>query len=52
MLEGHEIMLKSTFRVGCSFYDMEQSHVGNIINVNFGFEYNDKGLAIQLDGEN
>jgi hypothetical protein len=38
-----------TFWVWCCFYDMKQSHVGNIVDVNFSFEYNDKCFAVQLD---
>lgn len=41
-----------TFGIGRGLDDMQQSHVGDIIDVNFGLENDDQCLAVKFDGEN
>lgn len=41
-----------TVGVGRSFDDVQKTHVGYIINVNFGLEDDNKRFTVQLDGKN
>jgi hypothetical protein len=31
---------------------MEQSHVGDVVDIDLGFEHDDESLAVELDREN
>jgi hypothetical protein len=39
-----------TFRVGRCFDDMEQPHVGDVIDIDLGFEHDNEGLAVEFNG--
>ena len=40
-----------TVRIGCCLDDMEELHVGDVVDVYLDLEDDDEGLAIELDGE-
>lgn len=37
-----------TVRIWGSFYDVKKTHVGNVVCVNFRFQYNNEGLSVHL----
>ena len=40
-----------TVRIGCCLDDMEELHVGDVVDVYLDLEDDDEGLAVELDGE-
>jgi len=40
-----------TFGIGGGFYDMEESHIRNVVDVNLRLKNNDESFPVEFDGE-